>query len=210
MKNHLLLQKPIYFLVFFICLILHSRNPTGAEEVLENPLVYCKYVNPIRVSIPSPPPPPDAETPWNFSPNNSGKRNNAWRTAFIILISINVALALISTLCLHPFTRRRLKKRTSAVGKVEEVKDMELHLKNSSLDESESSYDLLSYVWRHWNEGTQLELIDKTLRKDCPLSEAKSASARAQAASRLTLAGLTLARVSFATVLELRQNAFSL
>ena len=42
------------------------------------------------------------------------------------------------------------------------------------------------------------------------LKQAKSASARAQAASRLALAGLTLARASFATVLELRQNAFSL
>ncbi|KAJ8627960.1 hypothetical protein MRB53_021267 [Persea americana] len=44
-------------------------------------------------------------------------------------------------------------------------------LKNSSFDESESSYDLLSSVWRHWTEGTRLELIDKTLCKDCPSSE---------------------------------------
>ncbi|XXG69362.1 hypothetical protein AAC387_Pa06g2249 [Persea americana] len=43
MKHHLLLQKPTYFLLFSICLILHSRNPTRADEVLENPLVYCMY-----------------------------------------------------------------------------------------------------------------------------------------------------------------------
>ncbi|XXG69358.1 hypothetical protein AAC387_Pa06g2245 [Persea americana] len=42
MKHHLLLQKPRCFLLFFICLI-HSRNPTRAEEVFENPLVYCSY-----------------------------------------------------------------------------------------------------------------------------------------------------------------------
>ncbi|XXG69340.1 hypothetical protein AAC387_Pa06g2235 [Persea americana] len=96
---------------------------------------YPASVNPIRLSIPSPPPPPVAATsPSNAGPDDSGrntaggngKRNSAWRTAFIILISVIVALALISILCLYLFTRRRLKKRTSAVGKVEEVKDMEL------------------------------------------------------------------------------------
>ncbi|RWR88285.1 cysteine-rich receptor-like protein kinase 10 isoform X2 [Cinnamomum micranthum f. kanehirae] len=43
MKHHLLLQKPIYFLLFFICLIHHSRNPTRAVDILENPQVFCKY-----------------------------------------------------------------------------------------------------------------------------------------------------------------------
>ena len=42
MKHHLLSHKPIY-LLSFIFLILHSHNPTRAEEVLENPLVYCLY-----------------------------------------------------------------------------------------------------------------------------------------------------------------------
>ncbi|KAJ8627970.1 hypothetical protein MRB53_021277 [Persea americana] len=187
-----------------------SRIGTGVTNYTQFASLYgLAQLNPIQLSIPSPPPPPVAATsPSNAGPDDSGrntaggngKRNSAWRTAFIILISIIVALALISILCLYLFTRRRLKKRTSAVGKVEEVKDMELHgymapeyatqgqfsiksdvysfgvlvleivtgLKNSSFDESESSYDLLSYVWRHWTEGTQLELIDKTLCKDFP------------------------------------------
>ena len=41
MKHHLLSHKPIYIL-FFIFLILHSRNPTRAVDViLDEPLVYC-------------------------------------------------------------------------------------------------------------------------------------------------------------------------
>ncbi|KAJ7946218.1 Cysteine rich receptor like kinase [Quillaja saponaria] len=36
--------------------------------------------------------------------------------------------------------------------------------KNSLFQESNYAEDLLSYAWKHWNEGTALELLDPALR----------------------------------------------
>ncbi|RWR90863.1 cysteine-rich receptor-like protein kinase 10 [Cinnamomum micranthum f. kanehirae] len=44
--------------------------------------------------------------------------------------------------------------------------------KNSAFYQSDHGRDLLSYVWRAWNDGTVLEIIDSTLREHCSASEA--------------------------------------
>ncbi|XXG59569.1 hypothetical protein AAC387_Pa04g1631 [Persea americana] len=44
--------------------------------------------------------------------------------------------------------------------------------KNSAFYQSDHGRGLLSYVWRAWNDGTVLEIIDSTLREHCSASEA--------------------------------------
>ncbi|XXG69361.1 hypothetical protein AAC387_Pa06g2248 [Persea americana] len=68
---------------------------------------YPASVNPIRVSIPSPPP-PDAETPvWNSSLNNSGKNGKTSQSIAIGLIVTIVGLVLLG--CFFLLLRRRRK-----------------------------------------------------------------------------------------------------
>ncbi|XXG59590.1 hypothetical protein AAC387_Pa04g1646 [Persea americana] len=44
--------------------------------------------------------------------------------------------------------------------------------KNSTFYQSGHGHYLLSYVWRAWNDGTVLEIIDSILREECSVSEA--------------------------------------
>ncbi|XP_026432516.1 putative receptor-like protein kinase At4g00960 isoform X2 [Papaver somniferum] len=43
--------------------------------------------------------------------------------------------------------------------------------KNSSFHQSSIAQDLLSYVWRHWNNGSAIEILDPTLKDTCSRSE---------------------------------------
>ncbi|XVF27803.1 hypothetical protein REPUB_Repub14bG0140200 [Reevesia pubescens] len=43
--------------------------------------------------------------------------------------------------------------------------------KNSSFYKSECADDLLSYSWKHWRDGTPLELVDSNLRENCSRNE---------------------------------------
>ncbi|KAI3959523.1 hypothetical protein MKX01_025039 [Papaver californicum] len=44
--------------------------------------------------------------------------------------------------------------------------------KNNCYIESDVSQDLLSYAWRHWKNGSALELLDSTVKDTCSRSEA--------------------------------------
>ncbi|XP_026392463.1 putative receptor-like protein kinase At4g00960 [Papaver somniferum] len=44
--------------------------------------------------------------------------------------------------------------------------------KNNCFQESDVSQDLLSYAWRHWKNGSPVELLDSTLKDTCSRSEA--------------------------------------
>ncbi|XP_058078126.1 cysteine-rich receptor-like protein kinase 44 [Magnolia sinica] len=43
--------------------------------------------------------------------------------------------------------------------------------KNSNFYQSALAEDLLSYAWKHWNDGTVLDLIDPTISESCSSSE---------------------------------------
>ncbi|XP_058092208.1 cysteine-rich receptor-like protein kinase 44 [Magnolia sinica] len=43
--------------------------------------------------------------------------------------------------------------------------------KNSNFYQSALAKDLLSYAWKHWNDGTVLDLIDPTISESCSSSE---------------------------------------
>ncbi|KAI3909870.1 hypothetical protein MKW92_048525 [Papaver armeniacum] len=44
--------------------------------------------------------------------------------------------------------------------------------KTSSFHQSDIAQDLLSYVWRHWNDGSAIEILDPTLKDTCSRNEA--------------------------------------
>ncbi|XP_026432548.1 putative receptor-like protein kinase At4g00960 isoform X2 [Papaver somniferum] len=44
--------------------------------------------------------------------------------------------------------------------------------RNSSFYQSAVAQDLLSYVWRHWNDGSAIEILDPTLKDTCSRNEA--------------------------------------
>ncbi|XP_026425299.1 putative receptor-like protein kinase At4g00960 isoform X1 [Papaver somniferum] len=43
--------------------------------------------------------------------------------------------------------------------------------RNSSFHKSDVARDLLSYAWRHWNNGSDIEILDPTLKDACSRSE---------------------------------------
>ncbi|KAJ4981134.1 hypothetical protein NE237_031971 [Protea cynaroides] len=43
--------------------------------------------------------------------------------------------------------------------------------KNSTFFESNRDTNLLSFIWRHWTNGTAIELLDRTVRQPCPRNE---------------------------------------
>ncbi|KAI3936004.1 hypothetical protein MKX01_025634 [Papaver californicum] len=43
--------------------------------------------------------------------------------------------------------------------------------RNSSFYQSAVGQDLLSYVWRHWNDGSAMEILDPTLKDTCSRNE---------------------------------------
>ncbi|KAI3909861.1 hypothetical protein MKW92_048516, partial [Papaver armeniacum] len=43
--------------------------------------------------------------------------------------------------------------------------------KNSSFYKTDIARDLLSYAWRHWNNGSAIQILDPTLKDTCSINE---------------------------------------
>ncbi|XP_042488812.1 cysteine-rich receptor-like protein kinase 10 [Macadamia integrifolia] len=87
--------------------------------------------------------------------------------------------------------------------------------KNSSFYQSNYAEDILSYVWRHWNEGTAIELVDPIMRENCSRSEVMRCihigllCVQDDVADRPTMASVVLMLNSYSVTLALpSQPAF--
>nr|DAD20621.1 TPA_asm: hypothetical protein HUJ06_022084 [Nelumbo nucifera] len=81
--------------------------------------------------------------------------------------------------------------------------------KNSSFDQSEFGEDLLSYAWRHWNEGTALQMLDPILTEHYSRDEVMRCThigllcVQEDVVDRPTMARIVLMLNSYSVTLEL-------
>ncbi|KAI3986578.1 hypothetical protein MKX01_014116 [Papaver californicum] len=79
--------------------------------------------------------------------------------------------------------------------------------KNISFNDPDVSGDLLSYAWRHWNNGTALDLLDSVLKDNHSESEVmrcvhiRLLCVQEDAADRPTMASIVLMLNNFSTYL---------
>ncbi|KAE8686243.1 hypothetical protein F3Y22_tig00111070pilonHSYRG00020 [Hibiscus syriacus] len=138
-----------------------------------------------------PPPSPTRKPIIHSPPAQQPKGKNKMSTTTIIAIAVPVAIAVGSlqgTEVRFCRTRKRLGFHTSLLSGREqgglsrtvaaavswscEILEIINGKKINNFHQTDEDDDLFSYVWKHWNSGTPLELLDPSLGSSYPRNEA--------------------------------------